>query len=260
MSLSELIAGVAADEQTLTVFNPRNDAVERLAAHFRDRNISVQEATTSKGPSNFAVLGTGESFHTAVDVNAVLKDGDDIEPGFERESYVPILDHLDETLFRSYDRKQMLNATREIEDRAWRVGAGELHAGFQTDANLRKQLTSYRQLGRRDDLFVHAYIYPSDSVPTVDEFQLHLARTEEIRHSWFVVYDGNGVDDYKCALVAEENPPGSEFRGFWTYDPSTVDFIVNYLTKTYSIIESDGAGDENAGASNRSGRCSRSPK
>ncbi|KAB1191172.1 MULTISPECIES: DICT sensory domain-containing protein [Haloferax] len=247
MSLSELIAGVAADERTLTVFNPRGDAVERLAEHFQDRNISVRAATASEGPSNFAVLGTGEKFHTAVDVSDVLKDQDDVEPGFERESYVPILDHLDETLFRSYDRKQMLNATREIEDRAWRVGAGELHAGFQTGDNLRKQLDSYRQLGSRDDLYVHAYIYPTEPVPSVEQFQLHLARTEEIRHSWFVVYDGNGVDDYKCALVAEENPLGSGFSGFWTYDPSTVDFIVSHLTSSYSIIESDGFGGDATG-------------
>ena len=250
MSLSELIAGVAAAERTLTVFNPRDDAVERLAEHFHDRNITVEAATTAEGPSNFAVLGTDESFHTAVDVNDVLRDADDVEPGFEREPYVPILDHLDETLFTSYDRQQMLNATREIEDRAWRVGAGELHSGFQTGANLRKQLDSYRQLGSRDDLYVHAYIYPAEPVPQVDEIQLHLTRSPEILRSWFVAYDGNGVDDYKCALVAEERTSDPGFTGFWTYDPSTVDYILNHLTTTYSIIESDGSdADETASPS-----------
>ncbi|WP_411966329.1 DICT sensory domain-containing protein [Haloferax sp. YSMS24] len=241
MSLSELIAGVAASEQTLTVFNPREGAVERLADHFHDRNISVEAVETADGPSNFAVLGTGKTFHAAVDVNNVLRDADDVEPGFEREPYVPILDHLDETLFTSYDRRQMLNATREIEDRAWRVGAGELHSGFQTGANLRKQLDSYRQLGSRNDLYVHAYLYPTDSVPQVDEIQLHLTRSTEIRRSWFVAYDGNGVDDYKCALVAEEDDSATGFDGFWTYDPSTVDYILDHLTRTYSIIESDGS-------------------
>ncbi|KAB1185038.1 MULTISPECIES: DICT sensory domain-containing protein [Haloferax] len=247
MSLSELIAGVAAAERTLTVFNPRDGAVDRLAEHFKDRNVSVQAAMSDVGPSNYAVLGTGTQFHTAVDVTDVLKDAADVEPGFERESYVPILDHLDETLFTSYDRERMLNATREIEDRAWRVGAGELHAGFQTGANLRPQLESYRRLGGRDDLSVHAYIYPSDDVPKVEQFLLHLARSEEIRRSWFVVYDGNGVDDYKCALVAEERADAPGFRGFWTYDPSTVDYIRNHLQTTYSIIESDGDGHDMSG-------------
>ena len=247
MSLSELIAGVAASERTLTVFNPRDDAVERLAEHFQDRNVSVVAASADEGPSNYAVLGTDENFHTAVDVDDVLRDADDVEPGFEREPYVPILDHLDETLFTSYDRDKMLNATREIEDRAWRVGAGELHSGFQLGENLRPQLDSYRQLGGRDSLSVHAYIYPSDHVPTTEQFQLHIARSKEILRSWFVVYDGNGVDDYKCALVAEQNPLRSGFRGFWTYDPSTVDTILDHLTTTYSIIESDGYGDDETG-------------
>ncbi|KTG27034.1 DICT sensory domain-containing protein [Haloferax profundi] len=243
MSLSELIAGVAAAERTLTVFNPREGVVDRLAEHFEDRNVSVEAATVDSGPSNYAVLGTGEKFHTAVDVAHVLKDAEDVEPGFERESYAPILDHLDETLFTSYDRQKMLNATREIEDRAWRVGAGQLHSGFQTGDNLDPQLESYNRLGERNDLFVHAYIYPSADVPKVDNFQLHLARSAEVRRSWFVVYDGNGVDDYKCGLVAEEQPDGQGFRGFWTYDPSTVDYVLSHLTTTYSIIESDGRGD-----------------
>jgi DICT domain-containing protein len=135
----------------------------------------------------------------------------------------------------------MLAATREIEDRAWRVGAGQLHAGFQYADNLLPQLDTYERLGERDGLSVHAYVYPSGTVPRVDRFLLHLARTEEIELSWFVVYDGNGIDDYKCALLAEEDPLGG-FSGFWTYDPSTVDYLVNYLQSTYAIIKSDGDG------------------
>ncbi|ELZ97944.1 hypothetical protein C440_01813 [Haloferax mucosum ATCC BAA-1512] len=242
MSLSELIAGVAASEKTLTVFNPDDDTVEQLAAHFADRNLSVVPAYADEGPSNFAVLGSGDTFHTAVSVDDILKQPEDVHPGFERDSYAPILDHLDETLFTSYGREKMLSATREIEDRAWRVGAGELHAGFQLGDNLEPQLETYRRLGGRDQLSVHAYIYPEGDIPAADQFQLHLSRSDEIRNSWFVVYDGSGVADYKCALVAEEPEPGAGFSGFWTYDPSTVDYIRNYLASTYSVIESDGSG------------------
>ncbi|POG56099.1 DICT sensory domain-containing protein [Haloferax marisrubri] len=244
MSLSELISGVAASERTLTVFNPTPGVVERLAEHFADRNVSVESASSDEGPSNYAVLGTGDKFHTAVSVDDLLARPEDVKPGFERDSYAPVLDHLDETLFTSYDRQQMLNATREIEDRAWRVGAGQLHSGFQSGENLRPQLETYRRLGSRDDLSVHAYIYPNGEVPQADQFQLHLARSDEIRRSWFVAYDGNGVGDYKCALVAEETEPGFGFTGFWTYDPSTVDYIVNHLVSSYSIIESDGSGGD----------------
>lgn len=243
MSLSELIDGVVASEKTLTVFDPSDGVVEQLAEHFVDRNVSVESASSDEGPSNFAVLRTDETFHTAVSVDEILKRPEDIEPGFERDSYAPILDHLDEMLFTSYDREQMLSATREIEDRAWRVGAGEIHAGFQVGRNISPQLETYRRLGSRDELSVHAYVYPDSDIPRVDQFQLHLSRSDEIRNSWFVVYDGNGVDDYKCALVAEETDSDVGFSGFWTYDPATVDYITNYLVTSYFSIESDGAGE-----------------
>ncbi|ELZ80461.1 hypothetical protein C455_06306 [Haloferax larsenii JCM 13917] len=242
MSLGDLIDGVVASEKTLTVFNPVGDVTDRLAAHFSDRNISVTSACSPHGPSNYAVLSTDDTFHTAVAVDDLLDPPEQVEPGFERQQYAPVLDHLDETLFTSYDRDKMLAATREIEDRAWRVGAGHLYSGFQTGDNLRPQQTAYERLGDRGDLSVHAYVYPSERVPQADSFQLHLARTEEIRNSWFVVYDGNGINDYKCALVAEERPHEAGFTGFWTYDPSTVDYLVNYLQTTYASIESDGTG------------------
>ncbi|WP_396613449.1 DICT sensory domain-containing protein (plasmid) [Haloferax sp. S1W] len=242
MSLSDLIDSVAASEKTLTVFNPDGAVADRLAEHFKNRNLTVTAASSPHGPSNYAVLSTGETFHTAVAVEDLLVTPDRVEPGFEREPYVPILDYLDETLFTSYDRGQMLAATREIEDRAWRVGAGHLYAGFQTGENLREQLPAYQRLGDRGDLSVHAYAYPSCEVPPAETFQLHLARAEEIRTSWFVVYDGNEINDYKCALVAEEATRGTGFTGFWTYDPLTVDYLVDYLRTTYTSIESDGMG------------------
>ena len=240
MSLSELIAGVEDHEKTLTVFNAADDDVEALREQFRDRNLSVAaERTPSGEPTGFVVLSDGEEFITAVKVEEILQtDSDQTEPDFEAEAYRPILDHLDETMFTSYDTGQMVAASREIEDRAWRIGSGALHSGFQRLSILADQLDLYERLAEKEDLDVHAYAAPNASVPDHgSDLTIHVERADEIERSWFVVYDGAGIDVNKCALLAEEREPRA-FYGFWTYDPNTVDWIVDHLENTYGLVES----------------------
>jgi len=132
----------------------------------------------------------------------------------------------------------MVAASREIEDLAWRLGQGTLHAGFQHLSILADQMDVYERLASQDDLDVHAYAYPDAEVPQHDtDLTIHVERTEEIADSWFVVYDGGGVGVNKCALLAEEREP-REFYGFWTYDPDTVDWIIEYLEEAYGLVES----------------------
>ncbi|MFB6160913.1 MAG: DICT sensory domain-containing protein [Haloferacaceae archaeon] len=231
MSLPELIAGVEAHEKTLTVVNPDEGVTDALRAHFGDRNLVVESATTAAGPRNYMVLGDGEEYVTAAGVDDLL-DPDSTDPEFSNRGYRSILDALDETMFTSYDRRRMLAASREIEDRAWRVGAGELHAGFQTVANLERQRDVYERLAGRTDLDVHAYAGAGERPSPLADVSLHLERTDEVRDLWFVVFDGDGVDEMKCALVAEEREAG--FYGFWTYDPSTVDYALHHLRVTYA--------------------------
>ena len=238
MSLTELIAGVEAHEKTLTVFNADAGVTDSLREHFRDRNVVVQSGE-SDGPPSYVVLGTDEEFLTAVSVEDVLNPTREAEPHFGPDRGSPILDHLDGTMFTSYDTRQMIAASREIEDRAWRVGSGALHAGFQRLSTIETQLDVYEQLGTRENLAVHAYGYPDVEMPAHEAFTVHAQRTEEIRSSWFVVYDGTGVDSNKCALLAEERDP-RRFYGFWTYDPDTVDWIVDHLTASYGLARRDG--------------------
>ncbi|WP_255149974.1 DICT sensory domain-containing protein [Halorarius halobius] len=238
MSLTELIEGVESHEKTLQVFNADPDTVDTLRAQFGDRNLTVRgEETPSGEPSAFVVLSKDGEFVTGVSVGEVLPEDREADPGFEADSYRPILDHLDETLFTSYDTEQMISASREIEDRAWRLGKGELHAGFQKLSILEPQMDVYQRLAEKDGLDVHAYAAPDQDVPTHDtDMTIHVERADEIRDSWFVVYDGAGVDVNKCALLAEEREPRA-FYGFWTYDPDTVDWLVDYLQTSYGLVE-----------------------
>jgi DICT domain-containing protein len=239
MSLTELIAGVEQHEKTLTVFNADEVDVATLRQQFHDRNLTVLEAGTDSGkPASFAVLAEDGSFVTAAAVEEVIAPSADTEPAFDDAAYTPILDHLDETMFTSYDIDQMVAASREIEDRAWRIGSGTLYSGFQTLSILTEQLDVYERLATKDELDVHAYAAPDADVPDHDsDLTIHVERAEEIRRSWFVVYDGAGIDVNKCALLAEEREDRA-FYGFWTYDPSTVDWIVDHLESTYGLVES----------------------
>lgn len=269
MSLIELIAGVEAHEATLTVFNADPEVTDELRAHFADRNIRIVADQTAAGPEEFAVLARDGEFVTAVTVDELLPrpgdggkreagsgprggDGESIggdgEPadGASTAGRVggPVLDHLDETMFTSYSRSDMVSASREIEDRAWRVGDGELHAGFQTLDVLTGEADTYDLLGGKERLDVHAYAANEGDAPVGGHYTVHVGKTAEIRETWFVAYDGGGYDDAKCALLAEERAPG-EFYGFWSYDPETVDYIIGYLTERYATRDDeDGQTDD----------------
>ena len=245
MSLIELIAGVEAHEATLTVFNAEPSVTDELRAYFADRNIRIVDEQTASGPEEFAVLARDGGFVTAVPVGDLLprsdggKGGSTVsEGGGSSDGRVgePVLDHLDETMFTSYSRDDMVAASREIEDRAWRVGNGELHAGFQTLDVLTGETDTYDLLGGKEELDVHAYAAAEGAAPSVEHYTVHVGETAEIRETWFVAYDGGGYDQAKCALLAEERAPG-EFYGFWSYDPETVDSIIEYLREQYGESE-----------------------
>jgi hypothetical protein len=239
MSLTELISGVEAHRKTLTVFNADPGTVEALRERFAERNVTVTAASAPGAPREYVVLGQGESFLTAADVDDLLPEAGESSVGFETDRGEPILDALDRTTFTAYEPSKLLAASREIEDRAWRVGRGAIHAGFQTLDILEGQLDVYERLAALDELDVHLYAAAEGAVPDHgDDLTVHVERADEIRSTWFVAYDGAGVPENKCALVADEHTP-REFAGFWTYDPATVDYVVDHLGEQYPLIPSD---------------------
>ncbi|GAB7089980.1 DICT sensory domain-containing protein [Halorubrum luteum] len=248
MSLIEMIAGVEASEATLTVFNADPEVQESLRDHFADRNVRIVAEETAQGPAEFAVLSQDGAFETAVAVDDLLPyrsdaaseaASDEASEGArpsELRTGRPVLDRLDETLFTSYSKPEMVAASREIEDRAWRVGNGELHAGFQTLDVLAGESQTYDQLAGRESLDVYAYAAAEGDLPKAEHYTVRVEETPEIRETWFVAYDGGGFDDAKCVLLAEEREPG-RFYGFWSYDPDTVDRVIDYLTNRYGSGE-----------------------
>ncbi|AGN02923.1 putative sensor protein [Salinarchaeum sp. Harcht-Bsk1] len=256
MSLDDVIASVERSERTLTVFNPREEVrdgdteaggsgattradsgfVDELSELLVDRNVTVQSTTTTSGrPVNFSVLEMDGVVLATFDVDELHERL--AEPsssvtglGVGTDDSADVLRHLQEATFTSFDRERMLQATREIEDRAFRIGEGDLRAGFQTVDRLLIEQERYVELGKRG-LDVTVYATPDRDVDGLSPVTVRATDSAEIATHWFVAFDGGGEPSQECALLAEERSDG--FYGFWTYDPDVVDWILTHLVDAY---------------------------
>jgi len=226
MDLRDVLAAVESEAKTLVVRAPTDDMVADVREYFSSQNVDVEYGELTTGHPHVAVTADGEDLVT-VDARAVERFVTGTEPRELGEDplYQPLLEHLDRTTFTSYDRAQMLRASREVEDRAWRGRTGQLHAGFQRLSNVASQRRAYELL-TETDLDVHLY---GEDDATIDlDATVHASDDPDITSTWFVVYDGGRDDDQKSALLAEERAPG-EFYGFWTYDETIVDDLLSVL-------------------------------
>jgi len=234
--LKRKIDDTAALEKQFVVYAATAD--DDLAERFATRNVRVtHRLLPDVGDDGFVIVRDRDGFRAAIGI-ATLRElltppvrplGESPE---ETTAFQRFLTLLDDTLFRSTNRRQLLATSREIEDLAWRRASGRLHAGFQSLTAFRDQLSVYQQLAAHSDLDVHVYGHPEWSPPDVDGLTVHAESNDEIGDVWFVTYDGDGDDDDKCALLAEQRE-SSLYDGFWTYDSATVDELVAYLERSY---------------------------
>ena len=237
MSLRDVIEEVEGREKRLTVFDPPSEAVVAdLREYFASQQVRIEVGESDAELAGYAVLSdeNDEAVLGAVDLRDL--DGSPTAGPGESRKFEGILEHLADTTFTSYDARQMLAATREVEDRAWRRGRGELHAGFQRTDAVRAQKAVYEDLANKH-LDIHVYCVPAPDLPAVEGVTVHEADTPEIRESWFVVYDGGGDPNDACMLLAQERGDSDErsFYGFWTYDPGTVNRVLDHLRDRYLV-------------------------
>ncbi|SIQ86889.1 Diguanylate Cyclase and Two-component system sensory domain-containing protein [Haladaptatus litoreus] len=236
MTLHEHITTVEREQKTLVVYaaDPDTD----LAEQFETKNVAVQyKRLRSVGGDEFLVVRDDGEFKGTIGLQALtefLTPPITVPWSDEGESslFRDLLSVLDRTLFTSFDKRQMLATSREIEDRAWRVGDGELHVGFQSPSAFRAQEPVYDRLADETNLDIHIYGSGEWRSFEMQDVTFHGDETDEIGKTWFLVYDGGGDPLQKCALLAEEHDP-DQFYGFWTYDPKTVDELLSYLHESY---------------------------
>ncbi|SFR42255.1 DICT sensory domain-containing protein [Halogeometricum limi] len=232
MALRDIIGSVRERERTLVLYDPASDhLVEQVREYLAPYSVAVESRSHGGTLSGHAELVHEDGSRLFTDCSSLSSPL--TQDAFEA-CFGDALTRIDRTTFSSYDGSQMVATSREIEDRAWRYGHGSLHAGFQRVSALQTQEQVYRDLARKQ-LDIHAYAVPDADAPPLDGVDVHLVEDDEIAKTWFVVYDGGGDDDAKCALLAEERDP-DVFRGFWTYDPAVVDAILSHLAARYAPL------------------------
>ncbi|QGN07015.1 histidine kinase [Halorhabdus sp. CBA1104] len=244
MDIHGCIEAINNHEKELVLFNVGNEdrLGEHLADFFETQNVRISTARTASGrPAEVAVL-------SAVDGVLAVLDGSLLRQlvtetnvgangvGFADTEYEAILKHLKETTFTSTDRSQLHHASREIEDRARRVGSGTLYAGFQRFSLMADQSSIYADIARRG-VTVHAFGVPDDPAPDLGGAQVHAVETDEIATTWFVIFDGGDETAQETALLAEQRGP-EQFYGAWTYDAMLVDRVRAHLETEY-VCDSD---------------------
>jgi DICT domain-containing protein len=233
--LREFLDEAASSGRTITVFAPQ--PCESVENYFEARNVSVEhEPIPDDGTGGFVVLSVDGEFAGSAAMAAVrhlVSPTDaELEPGAS-EAVRATANLLAETTFVAFEKRPLLAASREFEDRAYRVGHGTLRAGFQSGSALESQRDVYATLGTESLLDVHVY-GDFDRKPDVPGVTVHAEEATELGAFWFVAFDGGDDDRQACALLAEEveTDPGT-FRGFWSYDAEFVADIDDYLAATY---------------------------
>ncbi|MFD1587543.1 DICT sensory domain-containing protein [Halorientalis brevis] len=239
MSFREIIDSVNGSRNTITLFNvdapPR--AVEQVANYLEPQQVRFVSDTSEKGrPTNFVVLHDDGEFVAASDFRDVYSHVD-IETGLHTATelgefeYPDVLRHVDDTTFSEFGKRRMIIASREIEKRAWDVGDGQLHTGFQRLSLVESQHRIYRKLGE-SEVETHVYGVSDAAVSDAIDVNVHGIDSDEIARSWFVLFDGDGDDREKCGLLAQEVGE-NVYSGFWTYRAGLVDEMLAHLTATH---------------------------
>ena len=140
---------------------------------------------------------------------------------------VQLLGLLEDTAFTSLDRRQLLGTSREIEDRAFRVGDGTLRVSFQSLSAFENQTEVYRHLAANTDLDIHVYGEADWTPPAIDDITYHETSDDTVERFWVVAFDGGSERGQACALVARAED--DDYTGFWTYDPKSVDDVLAAL-------------------------------
>lgn len=238
-SLSDAIDSIEAKRKTIEVYSASPDDATHLTDQFSTKNVTVDYSPLPDGAGEGVLIirGPDGAFQGSIGLSAfdaILAP--EIHPPWtlaeSDTAYDQIFDFLDNTLFSSYNRRQMLATAREIEERAWRHGAGRLNTGFQTVKAYQAQKSVYERLTRHEQLSVQLYVNADWENEVSDLLPVQSESADEIGEFWFIFYDGGGSELAKCGLLAEERR-SKQYYGFWTYDPALVDELNSYIESHY---------------------------
>ncbi|MFD1645838.1 DICT sensory domain-containing protein [Haloarchaeobius litoreus] len=228
--LDSLLERVKRSDKLFTVYGRGDEAdIER---QFEAHSVTVDwQQLPPDAPEPFVVVEEGGEFVGAIPLDElewlltppVVRPAD---PSQVAPGYRVLFEVLDETVFTAMNRRQLLAVSREIEDRARRVGNGQLHASFQHLSAFAEQVEWYWTLGEAG-LDIHVYGAPDWEPPEIPGVTFHGYGDEMLERYWVVTFDGGTEETQACGLVGREYD--GTFDGFWTDDPTLVTQIEGEL-------------------------------
>lgn len=226
-----LISELRDREHQFTIYRSGDQSdVEGWLAH---HGVAVESRSLPPGgPEPFIEIKTDGDIVGVIGVEAV--EGL-LEPPIRRpgdrdgisEGYRVLFDLLEKMVMSGMNRRELLAVSREIEDRAYRVGEGTLRVNFQTLSAFRSQTDVYRIFATETDLEIHIYGLDDWTPPTITGIAYHTDNAERFEPYWAIAYDGGPSDSQACGLVAQEH--SNDYVGFWTNDPALVEEIATTL-------------------------------
>lgn len=265
--LDSLLDSIRHRSRTFRVYRSDNntDLEEQFASHLVDIDT---RSLPPDGPDPFVVIEADGAFAGALSLErfeALLeppivrpggygkdRPGASLENGNNRprtpldsstnarddipDGYRVLFDVLGDTVFTAMERRQLLAVSREIEDRAFRVGTGTLRVGFQTLSTFKSQVEMYRYLATETDLDIHIYGVSDWNPPEIDEITYHpltddSSTLDSLERYWLLAFDGGPTETQACGLLAQERLEG--YDGFWTDDATIVRRIEKALHESH---------------------------
>lgn len=230
--LGSLIAEQRNSEHHCTVY--RSGEPSEIEQWLANHGVAIEaRPLPPDGPDPFIEIKVDEAVLGIIGIEAVeaLIEPPIVRPG-ERdeisEGYRVLFDILEKTVVSGMSRREFLAVSREIEDRAFRVGQGTFRVNFQTLSTFRSQIEVYHTLAAETDLDIHIHGVEDWIPPTITGITYHANKVERFKPYWALAYDGGPDHTQACGLVAEELSDG--YTGFWTSDSAIVEEIVATLT------------------------------
>lgn len=230
-TLDTILTRARERDHHFTVY--QGDEETDLPARFATHAVSVDvERLPPGGPDPFVVIEADGAFVGAVAERELrwLLEPPIHRPGESAgvsEGYRVLFEALDETVFSALSRRQLLAVSREIEDRAYRVGDGTLGVGFQTLSTFESQIDLYRELAAATELDIHIYGAADWAPPEIDGITYHQYGEQAQERYWVLAFDGGLYETHASGLLARETTDA--YDGFWTDDEELVGEILTAL-------------------------------
>jgi len=224
MVFADVLGRVDDSRRRLVFYNVESRAhCKRVVEYVGVHDVDIEYVSDPEQPDTTVSVQTDDTVLASDDIEQVAAYIDSWETDLSTATCPPsIFEALDETVFRSRNKRQLVLASRIIETRAARAGDGRLAVGFQQLSLARPQLSLYRSLP--PSVSVSLYGDPDWLPPADSGFTIHALESQHHTDYWWVVFDGTDNPGQHAALLAEETDDGS-YTGFWTYRPSLIDEI-----------------------------------